>query len=402
MGKKGKSHGIQPKKPPNPFLLFCAEERKKMGSELACLPFSEVSKELSKKWKELSADEKRVYEEQNRQIKANYDAELKKLKYVKLPTSRPNGFLEFSKFERPKIVASNGDLSVPEIAKELGFRWRALSEDERNKYHLKSKSNSAKQKDSLMVNSCAVIAVAGDSVSGEERSLENNESEEMVVNSVIEVTDGDDVLSGSGPTITAENLGFAKQRFYPWHPAMRTGDFAKGTRVKVTYFGTGETGVVDRDKWIKFSEESESKVCTPGLMRKVSFLKGLDQLKGMLQKVLQSSVASTPVSDLGISEQPRGRKLVKLSKDGLQRDEDQNLRLMKDKIVEIDEGLLKWGCRECTWKGKYHHQAKAHARDCGNRRRENKRKNACDRYECSAPVCSLTFATKKKLRNHYR
>ena len=66
--------------------------------------------------------------------------------------------------------------------------------------------------------------------------------------------------------------------------------------------------------------------------------------------------------------------MVKFSEDGLQKDEEQNLRLMKEKILEINEKKYKWGCRDCSWKGLFAHKAKAHARDCGTRRRENPRK----------------------------
>ena len=68
----------------------------------------------------------------------------------------------------------------------------------------------------------------------------------------------------------------------------------------------------------------------------------------------------TKTSGVGFSEQPAGRKLVKLSKEGLQKDEEQNLRMMKEKILQIEEKQFKWGCRDCSWKGKYLHKAKMH------------------------------------------
>ena len=42
--------------------------------------------------------------------------------------------------------------------------------------------------------------------------------------------------------ILLENLGFAKQSKYPWHPALKKGLLAKGSRVSVQFFGTGQSG----------------------------------------------------------------------------------------------------------------------------------------------------------------
>ena len=63
MGKKGKGQSLLPKKPPNPFVLFCAEERIKLDSELAHKPASDVAKVLGRRWKDLAVDEKNRFEE---------------------------------------------------------------------------------------------------------------------------------------------------------------------------------------------------------------------------------------------------------------------------------------------------------------------------------------------------
>ena len=67
-------------------------------------------------------------------------------------------------------------------------------------------------------------------------------------------------------TISVLDLGFAKQRFYPWHPALKTNSVARGSRISVTYFGTAQTGTVDKAKWVPYSELSEAKICSPLLL----------------------------------------------------------------------------------------------------------------------------------------
>ncbi|NBO62284.1 MAG: hypothetical protein EBU82_15265 [Flavobacteriia bacterium] len=54
----------------------------------------------------------------------------------KRKSSGPNGYMKFSKEMRPKIVAENPKMKsdVIAVAREIGKRWRALSEEERKKY----------------------------------------------------------------------------------------------------------------------------------------------------------------------------------------------------------------------------------------------------------------------------
>ena len=74
-------------------------------------------------------------------------------------------------------------------------------------------------------------------------------------------------------------------------------------------------------------------------------------------------------SGISFTDQPVERRLRKLDKDGLQKEEEENSRRMREKIVERDGSPNKWGCRDCNWKGKFTHKAKAHARNCGTRKK---------------------------------
>jgi hypothetical protein len=54
----------------------------------------------------------------------------------KRKSSGPNGYMKFSKEVRPKILAENPKMKsdVIAVAREIGKRWRAMSEEERKKY----------------------------------------------------------------------------------------------------------------------------------------------------------------------------------------------------------------------------------------------------------------------------
>ena len=200
--------------------------------------------------------------------------------------------------------------------------------------------------------------------------------------------------------IVLEDLGFAKQKGSSFHPALKTGELARGTRIKVTYFGTGQTGTVDRAKWLKFSLQAEQKITTPKLKKYAAFNSGLDQLKNLLAKIQTSGDAVTS-SGILFTAQSGDRRLVKLNKDSLQKEEEENSRMMKEKMVE-SSGIWKWGCRDCAWKGKFTHKAKAHARICGLRRRENIRKPKENKFECSGENCTQSFPYLSQLHEHYR
>ena len=45
-----------------------------------------------------------------------------------------NPFMKFAQGERKTVVAENPSFAIPEIGKELGKRWRALSDAEKKRY----------------------------------------------------------------------------------------------------------------------------------------------------------------------------------------------------------------------------------------------------------------------------
>ena len=92
---------------------------------------------------------------------------------------------------------------------------------------------------------------------------------------------------------------------------------------------------------------------------------------------------------------------MKLNKDHLQKEEEENTRLMEKKMMQ-EVGSMFWTCRDCSWKAKYRHKAKAHARDCGQRQKKYIRKARGKKFECSNGTCELTFPLLSQLQDHYR
>ena len=119
---------------------------------------------------------------------------------VKKPLS---AYMEFCKDLRPIVLATDGNLSLPEIGKELGRRWRELDVESKKRYleiasenkakfiedqRLHSESNSLSESSSVPAIS---VQSSGDIGSNRRESEEREEGIKM------------------------ENLGFAKQGKYP-------------------------------------------------------------------------------------------------------------------------------------------------------------------------------------------
>ena len=434
MGKTKKQQDpLAPKKPASAFLEFCKLERHKVAKELGISGFHpEVLKEVGRRWRVLAEEEKGVYEEKARDNVKKYEVEMKEYFGAnKAPKKPPTAYMEFVKEEKLRVQEEVGSTSIVEMAKELGKRWKNLPKDGKEVFE-------KKREDNMKLYNMEMKKLAGKTDSeydsgalashSLQASLHNTAEVEEAVNPPFDesssVVDSDlpEVEPRPGPSpslfpvtspsssslsldsstekILAENLGFAKQKKFSWHPALRTGGNARGSRIYVTYFGTAQTGIVDKSCWLPFSPEAEVRITTPKMIQDSSFRKGLDQLKNMLSKIDNSANKPFLNDGVGYAPQPTGRKLVKMSKDGLQKDEEQNEKLMKEKIVEIKDGKMKFGCKDCSWQGQFRHKAKAHARDCGARRKENPSRKKVKKFDCSQ--CDLSFQLLSNLKIHYR
>ena len=387
---KGKKHSAALKAPLSAYMEFVKEERSKVLCELGLAPsqVGAAGKELGRRWQALSKEEREKFEERGKANREAYKIEIEKLGPVTTRKVKKlaSPFILFAKEERAKVITELGVMSVGDMGKELGRRWRNLSREEKAVHEDKCKENKKKY-ETEMENLEQSSANTDPAVSSEEGLLPSD----------VQV-DGDEDEN----EILAADLGFAKQKFYSWHPALRTGTMSGGTRIKVTYFGTAETGTVDRNKWLPYSEQVEARVATPRLLKDSGFMKALNQMKDMLNRLNFSEETVKRSTGVGFSALPVGRKLVKLTKEGLKKDEEQNSRFMKEKIVETNEAPYKWRCIDCNWKGKYLHKAKSHARDCGSRVKDQKKRSVVEKYDCSVAECPQSFSLMSQLQAHYR
>ena len=331
-----------------------------------------------------------------------------------------SSYLEFAVSERPQVLADLGSLSVGEVGKELGRRWKNLAADEKQKYDDKSKENRerfCREMEDYKLRkeeNKSTEPATGESPTNHQSESEtaapldvqllpaaNPISDPEPSSSTNSSTDIFDTTHSKKPDPKIEDLGFAKQKGYSFHPAMKTGQIARGSRIQVTYFGTGQTGTVDASKWINYSSCVEERITTPRLKKDSAFRVGLEQLKALSIKIAEGQGGTTS-SVISFSAQPGDRRLRKLSKDGLQREEEENSMLMKKKIYSRDHSPNKFGCRDCAWKGKFSHKARSHARNCGTRRRINIKKPKPNKHDCSGENCNLSFPYLFQLNKHYR
>lgn len=135
-----------------------------------------ITKEIAKKYRELTAEEKKPYDDEAKTLKAAYDekfteykesgkyaayqakkkafkaaqkggAEVTKGKNGKMkfakdknePKRPPSGYFCFMNEERPKFLADNPGSRVGAIAKALGKKWRELGESGKVKYNEQAK-----------------------------------------------------------------------------------------------------------------------------------------------------------------------------------------------------------------------------------------------------------------------
>ena len=269
-------------------------------------------------------------------------------------------------------MADLGSLSIGEVGKELGRRWKNLAADEKQKYDDKSKENRerfCREMEDYKLRkeeNKSTEPATGESPTNHQSESEtaapldvqllpaaNPISDPEPSSSTNSSTDIFDTTHSKKPDPKIEDLGFAKQKGYSFHPAMKTGQIARGSRIQVTYFGTGQTGTVDASKWIKYSSCVEERIATPRLMKDSAFRVGLEQLKALSIKIAEGQ-EGTASSVISFHAQSGDRRLRKLSKDGLQREEEENSKLMKEKISPGIRALTSLAAEIVPGKANFH------------------------------------------------
>ena len=198
----------------------------------------------------------------------------KSVKDPMAPKRPMSSYLEFAKEERAQVLADKGKLSLVEVGKELGRRWQNLPSEEKLVFVTKHNQNKEKYTKELEDYRKMVLELSSSQQSSNTQQSGSLPSDSGQSSNVLQPSTSQqssipphfsiphlssipDQPSTSTSQLQSEeppkeiqlvsaDLGFARQRGYP---AMRTGVFAMGTRIRVTSSGTGETGSVDKNKW---------------------------------------------------------------------------------------------------------------------------------------------------------
>jgi len=95
---------VKPKKPATSFALFCADARSDLRCDLRNKTMTECTQILADKWKQLAADEKSKYKEQQLELNAQYSKELKQYErdLAKFLRENPDVIIEDRKRGRPR------------------------------------------------------------------------------------------------------------------------------------------------------------------------------------------------------------------------------------------------------------------------------------------------------------
>jgi hypothetical protein len=131
----------------NPYMAFSMEERKRI---VAADPSKKadiggVAKEIGKKWRAMSDTEKEKYAKKGRSMKVTRKAkkskkgeevEERKAKKGTRKARKMSGFMKFAQSARKEILAEIPAMrkNITAVAKEMGKRWRAMTDAEKKKY----------------------------------------------------------------------------------------------------------------------------------------------------------------------------------------------------------------------------------------------------------------------------
>lgn len=182
------------------FVQTCREEHKKKHPNESVV-FAEFSKKCAERWKTMSEKEKKRFQDMAEKDKKRYESEManytpmkgekgkgkkrKRQKDPNAPKRSLSAFFWFCQDERGKVKAVNPELTVGEIAKELGKRWNDVSEDTKSKYEALAAKDKARYEKEMKAykgkktkGPPTKAAGKDDDESGDEEAEEEEEEEE--------------------------------------------------------------------------------------------------------------------------------------------------------------------------------------------------------------------------------
>lgn len=133
-------------------MAFAQQERKKIVAENPSLKsdIGKVGKMMGERWRKLSDAEKAKYKtmsmtsstrkagKKSRKNRKEQEQEVapRKEKKTRKGTRKLSGYMKFVKAKRSEVISENPKIKsdIMAVGKEMGKRWRALSDSEKAKY----------------------------------------------------------------------------------------------------------------------------------------------------------------------------------------------------------------------------------------------------------------------------
>mmetsp|Transcript_4381 Transcript_4381/g.9317 ORF Transcript_4381/g.9317 Transcript_4381/m.9317 type:complete len:356 (-) Transcript_4381:154-1221(-) len=122
------------------FSMAKMAEMKENGELVGGVGVSAASKKVGELWRQMSKEERKVWDEKAKDDKVRYMAEkavytgpwkVKKIKDSRRPERPMSAFIHYAQVMRPKVREESPDLKTTEITKLLGARWRVATDEEK-------------------------------------------------------------------------------------------------------------------------------------------------------------------------------------------------------------------------------------------------------------------------------
>jgi high mobility group protein B1 len=143
-----------PKGARSAYILFCADERAQVKEDIPDIAAKDVLVELGKRWKVLKDEDEDRYNEYQKMAdedKVRFKTEMenyvpgevveeekektKKKKDKNAPKGARSAYILFCADERAQVKEDIPDISAKDVLVELGKRWKALKDDDEDRYN---------------------------------------------------------------------------------------------------------------------------------------------------------------------------------------------------------------------------------------------------------------------------
>ena len=148
---KKKKDKNAPKGARSAYILFCTDERAQVKEDMPDISAKDVLVELGKRWKAVSEKVKTKYQKMADEDKVRFKNEMenyvpgedieeekekvKKKKDKNAPKGARSAYIFFCADERAQVKEDIPDISAKDVLVELGKRWKALKDDDEDRYN---------------------------------------------------------------------------------------------------------------------------------------------------------------------------------------------------------------------------------------------------------------------------